>query len=91
MGEAQTGGWQHHLNLPPLHTDACELLQWSKRTKLGGQNTTRWMSCHLRRKGPPEPPIHTFFPDDLATPVNSSAPSGPVLDGVELRSLAPPG
>ncbi|CAB1096262.1 unnamed protein product [Ectocarpus sp. CCAP 1310/34] len=38
----------------------------------------------------PEPPINTAFPNDTTSPVENQGSTGPVLDGVPLRTLASP-
>ena len=61
-------------------------LKWRK----GEHHTAPDALSRLRRRGPPEPPIDASFPDDTTTPVDNQGPTGPVLDGVPLRTLAPP-
>ena len=61
-------------------------LKWRK----GEDHTAPDALSRLRRKGPPEPLVDTAFPDDTTYPVDNQGPAGPVLDGVPLRTMAPP-
>eukprot|EP00752_Nemacystus_decipiens_P004058 g3716.t1 len=61
-------------------------LKWRK----GEDHTAPDALSRLRRKGSPESPIDTSFPDDTTRPVENQGPTGPVLDGVPLRDMAPP-
>ena len=75
-----------------MHRWALRLMQFDIELKWrkGEDHTAPDALSRLRSRGPPERPVDTSFPDDTSQPVSHQGPAGPVLDGVPLRTLAPP-
>lgn len=78
-----------HLS-PKMHRWALRMNQYNiiLKWRKGTDHTAPDALSRLRRKGSRDVAIDTSFPDDDTSPMDDKGASGPVLDGVPLRSLA---